>query len=172
MPDMVPFDGEAATMALGFLHRVPFAPSLHHAPKPEVMDPIPPINKRGGRTVGPEGWRSVYSVVVTEDMCNPLGNLHGGAAATLIDTVSSASSAILATEGFWGIPMLSGVSIALDVTYYNACPVGTKAKLTVTIEHMGGSLGNLRADLTDWETGKRYASGTHVKTWRDLRSKL
>lgn len=59
----------------------------------------------------------------TADMCNALGNLHGGAAATLIDTVSSASNAMLATESFWGIPMLSGVSITLDMQYYNACPV-------------------------------------------------
>jgi acyl-coenzyme A thioesterase 13 len=69
MPDMVPFDGEAADLAVGFLQRTPFAPSLHHAPKPEVMDPLPPINKRGGRTVGPEGWRTVYSVMVTEGEC-------------------------------------------------------------------------------------------------------
>lgn len=71
-------------------------------------------------------------------------------------------------------------------------PRGTKVKLTVTIEHLGGSLCNIRGDvsihgiflpplrsqqtdvtqLTDWETGKRFASGRHVKTWRDLRSKL
>jgi acyl-coenzyme A thioesterase 13 len=55
-------------------------------------------------------------------MCNPLGNLHGGAAATLIDTVSSASNALLGTESFWGPPMLSGVSLTLDMVYYNACP--------------------------------------------------
>lgn len=63
---MVPFDGENAAMALSFLHRVPFAPELHHAPVPELMDPMPPINKKGGRSVGPEGWRTVYSLVVTE----------------------------------------------------------------------------------------------------------
>lgn len=57
------------------------------------------------------------------DMCNPLGSLHGGAAATLIDTVSSASNALLATDSFWGTPMLSGVSVTLDTQYYNACPV-------------------------------------------------
>lgn len=48
---------------------------------------------------------------------------------------------------------------------------GTKMRLTVTVEHLGGSLANLRGELTDWESGKRYATGMHVKTWRDLRPK-
>jgi acyl-coenzyme A thioesterase 13 len=56
-------------------------------------------------------------------MCNPLGNLHGGAAATLVDTVTSASLALLATDSFWGYPMISGVSLTLDMQYYNACPL-------------------------------------------------
>lgn len=55
-------------------------------------------------------------------MCNPLDQLHGGAAATLIDTVNSASLAVLATENFWGRPMLTGVTLTLDLVYYNACP--------------------------------------------------
>jgi acyl-coenzyme A thioesterase 13 len=66
MPDMIPFDGDAAARALGILQNVPFAGGLHRAPKAEVMDPIPPINAKGGRSIPPEGWRSVYSVVVTE----------------------------------------------------------------------------------------------------------
>ncbi len=49
---------------------------------------------------------------------------------------------------------------------------GTRAKLTVTIEHLGGALCNLRGELTDWETGKRFVSGSQCKTWRDLRGKL
>jgi acyl-coenzyme A thioesterase 13 len=55
-------------------------------------------------------------------MCNPLDQLHGGAAATLIDTVNSASLAVLATESFWGPPMLTGLTLTLDLAYYNACP--------------------------------------------------
>lgn len=61
--------------------------------------------------------------MLTLDMCNPFGNLHGGAAATIIDTVSSASLSLLATESFWGHPMISGVSLTLDMAYYNACPL-------------------------------------------------
>ncbi|KLT42251.1 hypothetical protein CC85DRAFT_285655 [Cutaneotrichosporon oleaginosum] len=84
------------------------------------MDPIPPVNAKGGRTIPADGWRTIYSLVVTEDMCNPLGNLHGGAAATLVDTVTSASMGLLATDKMWGHPMLTGVSLALDMAYYNA----------------------------------------------------
>jgi acyl-coenzyme A thioesterase 13 len=65
MPDMIPFDGEARRTALGLLGMVRFARDLHAAPVPEVMDPLPPVNARGGRSVPPEGWRSVYSVVIT-----------------------------------------------------------------------------------------------------------
>ncbi|BEI88128.1 uncharacterized protein CcaverHIS019_0108460 [Cutaneotrichosporon cavernicola] len=165
---MIPFTPEAATTALNLLRMVRFARDLHAAPVPEMMDPIPPLNKRGGRNLAPEGWASVYSVIITQDMCNPLDQLHGGAAATLIDTVNSASLAMLATEDFWGLPMLTGVTLTLDLAYYNACPAGTKAKLAVTIEHLGGSLCNLRGELSDWETGRRFVSGSQVKTWRDL----
>lgn len=63
---MIPFTGDAAATALDLLGMVRFARDLHSAPVPERMDPIPPINKRGGRNVPPEGWRSVYSVVITE----------------------------------------------------------------------------------------------------------
>lgn len=63
---MIPFTPEAKAMAEGFLHTVPFASELHHAPVPELMEPLPPINKRGGRTVPPEGWKTVYSMVVTQ----------------------------------------------------------------------------------------------------------
>lgn len=66
MPDMVPFDGENAQMAQSFLARSQFAPELSLAAKPELMDPMPPINKKGGRTIGPEGWKTVYSLVVTD----------------------------------------------------------------------------------------------------------
>ncbi|GMK54837.1 hypothetical protein CspeluHIS016_0114230 [Cutaneotrichosporon spelunceum] len=169
---MIPFTPDAAETALSLLRMVRFAQDLHAAPVPELMDPIPPLNTRGGRSLGPEGWRSMYSVVITDDMCNPLGNLHGGAAATLIDTGNSASLAVLATDEFWGLPMLTGVTLTLNLTYYNACPVGTKVRLTVTIEHLGASLCNLRGELSDWETGKLFVVGSHVKTWRDLRAKL
>ncbi|GMK54838.1 hypothetical protein CspeluHIS016_0114240 [Cutaneotrichosporon spelunceum] len=171
MQPSVPFTPADVQRSLGILRDVGFANSVHRAPVAIAMDPLPPVNARGGRTVPPEGWRAVYMVVVGEDMCNHMKNLHGGAAATLVDTVTSVTLALLATDSFWGYPMISGVTAALDMTYYDAAPLGTKMRLTCTVEHAGGALANLRGELTDWDTGKPYASGTHIKTWRDLRPK-
>ncbi|BEJ11405.1 hypothetical protein CspHIS471_0108270 [Cutaneotrichosporon sp. HIS471] len=171
MQGMIPFTADDVQRSLGILYNVGFANSVHRAPVAIGMDPLPPLNARGGRTVPPEGWKAIYSVLVGEDMCNHMRNLHGGAAATLVDTMTSATLALLATESFWGYPMISGVTVSLDMTYYNAAPLGTKMKLTCTVEHAGGSLANMRGELTDWDTGKLYASGTHVKTWRDMRPK-
>lgn len=49
---------------------------------------------------------------------------------------------------------------------------GTKIRFTATVVHLGRYLANIRADISDWDTGKRFAAGTHVKAWRDVRAKM
>lgn len=77
-----------------------------------------------------------------------MGNLHGACSATLVDSVSSAAMSLLGTEGFWGPPMLSGVSVTLDMQYLNPAPVGAKVRLTCTVEHMTTSMANIRVDVS------------------------
>jgi acyl-coenzyme A thioesterase 13 len=64
MTAMIPFDGEAGEWAAGFLGRSAWGSILAEAVKPYEMDPIPPLNAKGGRTVPNEGWKSVYEVMV------------------------------------------------------------------------------------------------------------
>lgn len=63
---MIPFTEDAADMAMGFLDHIPWGSHMHHTIKPVEMDPVPEINAKGGRTIPPQGWHTVYSVVVTE----------------------------------------------------------------------------------------------------------
>ncbi|BEJ17295.1 hypothetical protein CspHIS471_0606960 [Cutaneotrichosporon sp. HIS471] len=126
--------------------------------------PIPEENDRGGRNAN--NWQMVVQGTVQEGWVNGLGNLHGAAAAWLVDQLTSAALSRLATPTFWGPPMLGGVSIQLDMTYYNPAPTGTKVRIVVTVERMARTLANTRCDILEWDTGKRLASGTHAKAWR------
>lgn len=48
--------------------------------------------------------------------------MHGAAASWIVDNVTSSVLFMLHTPTFWGPPMLTGVSLALDMSYYDAAP--------------------------------------------------
>ncbi|KAL1408020.1 hypothetical protein Q8F55_004817 [Vanrija albida] len=163
-PGMRPFTEEEAAIAVRFVDAPPWGQELAGTIKPEYCDDVPPVNARGGRDAA--GFRAVFSGVITEGMCNPLQNMHGGCSATIVDVMTSAAIAVVSTESFWGIPMLSGVSVNLDMVYYHPGQVGKKIKIVCEVERISPTLCNTRADIVEWDTGKRIAGGTHVKAWR------
>ncbi|TXT13240.1 hypothetical protein VHUM_00607 [Vanrija humicola] len=114
---MRPFTPEEAESALFFAERPPWGSELRGNIKAEYCDPMPPLNAKGGRDA--EGWRCVFSAVITEGMSNPLGNMHGGCSATIVDVMTSAAIATISSDKFWGLPMLSGVSVTLDMQYFH-----------------------------------------------------
>jgi len=61
---MIPFDGETGEMAHGFLSRSLWGSVLAEATRPAEMEPLPPVNAKGGRTIPPEGWKSTYAIEV------------------------------------------------------------------------------------------------------------
>jgi acyl-coenzyme A thioesterase 13 len=67
---MIPFDGEHGEMAHGFVSRCLWGSVLGDATTPVSMDPLPPINAKGGRTIPPEGWKSVYAIEVLPGECD------------------------------------------------------------------------------------------------------
>nr|KIR88875.1 hypothetical protein I308_00956 [Cryptococcus tetragattii IND107] len=61
-----------------------FAPSLALSIKIIDADDVPPEDVKGRRKL--DGWRMRYEGVVTENMTNLIGNMHGAAISWIIDT--------------------------------------------------------------------------------------
>ena len=75
---------------------------------------------------------------VTTDMCNPMGNLHGGAAATICDDCTSIPLSLVKRPGFWEY---GGVSRTINMVYMHAIPDGEELEVTGEVISMGKRLG-------------------------------
>ena len=71
-------------------------------------------------------------------MCNPAGNLHGGAAATICDCCTSIPLALVRRPGLWE---LRGVSRTINMVYMHAIPNGEEVEVTGKVVSMGKRLG-------------------------------
>ncbi|GFR47180.1 hypothetical protein Agub_g8771 [Astrephomene gubernaculifera] len=101
--------------------------------------------------------RIVCELPVTERVQNRYGTLHGGAAATIVDTVSTA--ALLTASPH------TGVSVNLAVTYLAPMPGGPGEVVIVDarVARVGRQLATLTAELKRKATGQVVATGTHTK---------
>lgn len=91
---------------------------------------------------------------VTEAHANPLGMLHGGAAATLVDVLTSLP-VVLVSSGEAGEPWsLLGVSTSINTTYLSASPVGSWLDFVARIESVGRSILVLSCDVFDVPDGQ------------------
>ncbi|BEI80784.1 hypothetical protein CcaverHIS002_0113130 [Cutaneotrichosporon cavernicola] len=149
------------------LLRMPFAGDMF-APHVRAIEaePIPPINSRGGRDV--EGWTAVYEAIVQPCWVNGSGGLHGAAAAWLVDMCTGTSFSRLRTKT-WNP---GGPSIAIDMSYYNPAPAGTRLRVTTVIDRMGGQLSTARCLMNEWESGLAICSGMHTTFKRPRKKAL
>jgi len=117
--------------------------------------PPPPIAALIGMAIVEvsEG-RAVFSAEPAEYHYNPLGTVHGGIAATLLDSAMGCAVQSLLPAG------TGYTTLEIKVNYLR--PI-TSATGTVTCEgtiiHLGGRIATAEARLTD-ATGKLYAHGT------------
>jgi acyl-coenzyme A thioesterase 13 len=79
---------------------------------------------------------------------NIVGAMHGAAAGWLVDTCTTAALVSLSTPTFWGPPMIGGVSLTLDMSYFNPAPEGIKLRIVVTVERLSPTLANTRCDVS------------------------
>lgn len=96
---------------------------------------------------------------VLEFMCNKDGNLHGGAASTIFDNLSSTALFTIARPGFWNN---LGVSRFLSVVFHRPLPLNTTVELTCCAVSAGRRLTHLEAVMKT-EDGKICASFVHEK---------
>jgi len=118
--------------------------SLHHA-KLQLIDAQPNFVK--------------WSLEIGSELCNKGGNLHGGAAATLLDNLTSTALVTIAKEGF-----LDGGHVSRTITMSYLRPVPMHAKVTVECEvaAAGRNTANLVGKIFN-EEGKLCVSCVHDK---------
>ncbi|ODN73049.1 hypothetical protein L202_08444 [Cryptococcus amylolentus CBS 6039] len=143
-----------------------FAPSLAPAIRILEMDDIPEQDEKGIRKV--DGWRMSYEGVVTDEMTNLIGSIHGAAVVWLVDTLSSAAMIYLHTPTFWGPPMIGGVSLSIHTEYLSPAKLGSKFVVTVDIVKCSKSVASLRCEIRDMKTGRVVAIATHTKMWKPV----
>jgi uncharacterized protein (TIGR00369 family) len=117
--------------------------------------PLPPILVAlGMQPESVEDGRVVFSMLAEEWMCNPAGVVHGGMAATILDTV-------LTLAVVSKIPLgKSAQTIDMNVHYVRPMfPNGEKFTAAGTVVHIGSTIGTAEGRLHG-PTGKLIAHAT------------
>lgn len=85
-----------------------------------------------------------FSFTVHPQHTNRLGNLHGGASATLFDFCTSCALALVSKPGYW---YYLGVSRTLNTTYLRPAIGGTTVKIECEIVQIGKRICTLRGTM-------------------------
>ncbi|KAK5095901.1 hypothetical protein LTR70_003220 [Exophiala xenobiotica] len=103
--------------------------------------------------------RTEWEATVQPFMCNKSKNLHGGAACTLLDNLTSTALLTIAREGF-----LDGghVSRTITMTYLRPVPVGTKVRMVCTAVSAGKRLAHCTGQIETMD-GKLCVTMVHDK---------
>ena len=99
----------------------------------------------------------VYEVTIEHFLCNVGKTLHGGAAATILDHLTSTALFTIAKPGFLDRGMFSRT---LTVTYLRPVPIGTKAVVEAEVVSAGRTLANVRGVIKTPD-GKPCVTCTH-----------
>ena len=90
----------------------------------------------------------------TPDMANPVGNVHGGVIATIIDEVTGAAVMSAIEAG-------SAPTVSMNVDYLHALPIGGNYTAIGEVVRMGRALAIVDARILS-EEGKVLARGTCI----------
>lgn len=121
----------------------------------EGQIPQPPISQTiGMRLVEAEEGRAVFALEPAEYHYNPIGSVHGGIAATLLDSAMGCALNTLLPKG------TAYTTLELKVNYIRplTTSVGT-VRCEGTVIHVGGRIATAEGRVVD-AAGKLYAHGT------------
>lgn len=104
--------------------------------------------------------RIVYIMTVPTSLCNKDGNLHGGAASTVLDNLSSTALFTVAKLGYWDN---MGVSRSLNVMFYRPVPAGSRVRVICEVIATGTRMASMRAEMRMEDTGKLCVTCVHDK---------
>jgi acyl-coenzyme A thioesterase 13 len=106
--------------------------------------------------------RTEWELTVTEQMCNPSGNLHGGCAATILDDLTSTPGLTIVKPGFLD---RGTVSRTLSCTYLKPLPLGSKVSVLCEVVLAGKTLVHFRGEMRN-EKGEPAVTCVHDKVAR------
>ncbi|KAJ6542645.1 HotDog domain-containing protein [Mycena capillaripes] len=113
------------------------------------------IQKKAEEPLKQEG-RVVCEIVVTEEMLNGGGNVHGGCSAFLIDVCST--MCLLAFQA--GIHT---VSQSLNIVYHSPATIGETLRIVNTTMTVGARALSARTEIWNATKHRLVASGVHIK---------
>lgn len=113
------------------------------------------VAMEGVRDPTPEPGKLTCYFEVTPSKANHLGNLHGGVAATLTDTLTSAA---LST-----ISVYSHVSLSINIDYLNAFKPGATVRAVAEVVKPGKTIATMNMSFYDNKTNRLLAQATHIK---------
>lgn len=100
-----------------------------------------------------------YVFNIAPSLCNRVGNLHGGAASSLFDTLTTSALLTIARPGYWDT---LGVSRTLMVTFLRPLPMGTEVILDCEVVAAGKKMANLKGIMRTAD-GKACVTCVHDK---------
>ncbi|KAG2013115.1 hypothetical protein CC2G_010055 [Coprinopsis cinerea AmutBmut pab1-1] len=104
----------------------------------------------------PTKAESVFEVVVTKEMCNPFGILHGACAGYLLDYCSVTP---LVALGYHNGEDGTGLSQSMNIIYHGAAPIGSKLRIVSASIVLRGRTRICKAEI--WSGSKLRMTGIH-----------
>ncbi|KAF2420566.1 thioesterase [Tothia fuscella] len=100
-----------------------------------------------------------WELTITDALCNKSGNLHGGAAATILDTLTSTALLTIAKPGFLDA---GHVSRSLNTTYLRPAPSGMRCRVECEVVAAGKNTAMVRGVIMTMD-GKVCVHCAHDK---------
>jgi uncharacterized protein (TIGR00369 family) len=116
---------------------------LCHNPAYEGFDSLP-LRQAKFISCDVASQSTKWEFTVTPILCNKGGNLHGGAAATLLDTLTSTALLCISKPGFLDA---GHVSRNLNTTYLRPLPAGTKCIVECSVVAAGKNTAMVKGEL-------------------------
>ncbi|PVH74829.1 Thioesterase/thiol ester dehydrase-isomerase [Cadophora sp. DSE1049] len=103
--------------------------------------------------------KTIFSILVTPNLQNPRGFMHGGAQALLVDMCTTMAVAPLSSEDFWHF---GGLTRTLNVTCLKPVPGGEVVYVDCEVKGIGKRLAHITCTLRNAD-GDILALGEHGK---------
>ncbi|TCD70429.1 hypothetical protein EIP91_003510 [Steccherinum ochraceum] len=110
----------------------------------------------------PNKWeaKTISECVVTPDMTNYGGMMHGGCTSYIVDICTSVALALLQFH-LGKVPL--NVSQALNVMFHTPAPTGAKLKIISRTIVSGSRIQSTQCEIYDSTNSRLVATGTHTK---------